>query len=228
MSEPSVILVEDQPILLEETLFQLQCAGIMARGALNGHDLDALLAQVHCDVLILDVNLPGEDGFSIARRLYAPDRRGIIMLTVRDEVEDRLQGRENGADIYLVKPVDSRELVACIRSLYRRLTSIKGDAGWILDIPQRVLIAPDKRRLDLTQQESQILMLLANQPGHVFGRQDVVVALGYKNMDFPEARVNTALYRLRHKLAEFDDGLRIQTWRNRGYSFIGPGIETVR
>lgn len=225
MPDPLVIVVEDQPVLLEETLFQLQCAGIEARGALNGRDLDALLPQTPCNVLILDVNLPGEDGFSIARRLYAPERRGIIMLTVRDDVEDRLQGRENGADIYLVKPVDHRELVACIHSLHRRLAATLDKGDWVLDMPQRLLVAPEGQRLELTPQEAQILLLLLNSPGHVFSRNEIVDTLGYKNMDFPEARVNTALYRLRHKLEEFDEGLRVQTWRNRGYSYIGPAIK---
>ena len=224
MPEPYVIMVEDNPVLLEETLFQLQSMGIAARGVMSGHELDVLLPRVPCNVLIIDVNLPGEDGFSIAKRLFAPERRGIIMLTVRDELEDRLQGRNNGADIYLVKPVDNRELIACIRSLHRRLAQGGNKDVWGLDIAKRTLQSPDGRQLDMTQQEIQMLLTLVNHPGTILGREDIVDALAYKNVDFPEARVNTAMYRLRHKLMEFDDCLRIQTWRNRGYSFIGPSI----
>ena len=227
MPEPNVIMVEDNPVLLDETLFQLQSAGISARGVMSGHELDVLLTQVPCNVLIIDVNLPGEDGFSIAKRLFSPERRGIIILTVRDELEDRLHGRNNGADIYLVKPVDSRELIACIRSLHRRLDQERSKDVWVLDIAKRILLSPRNRQLDMTPQEIQMLLILVNHPGVILGRKDIVDALAYKNVDFPEARVNTAMYRLRHKLMEFDDSLRIQTWRNRGYSFIGPNFKVL-
>ena len=116
-----VMVVEDNPYLLEELLFQLSSTGFSVRGARDGVTMDAMLQDAPCDVLVLDLNLPGEHGYSIARRMCDPARLGIIMLTARDAIEDKLQGFDEGADNYFVKPLDHRELVACILALYRRL-----------------------------------------------------------------------------------------------------------
>lgn len=220
---PRVVVVEDNPAQLAEQLFQLRHAGIVARGAGSAAELDALLAEAPCDVLVLDVNLPGEDGFSIAQRLYAPDRLGIVMLTVRAEVEDRVRGMERGADIYLLKPVDRRELLACIHSLHRRLAP----TPWRLDCLSRELVDADGRVLGLTPQEVKVMRLLLQPPGDICQRNEIVAAFGLEYIDFPEARLNTLLSRLRQKLGGFDPALRIQTWRNSGYSYIGPEIVLV-
>jgi len=220
-----VIVVEDNEFLLEEMLFQLNMQGFAARGAPDAAALDALLALAPCDILVLDLNLPGEDGFSIARRLCDRQRLGIVMLTARDDIEDKLRGFADGADLYLVKPVDRRELAACIRALHRRLVPAAGtDSGWRLQAAQRKLLAPGGQALDLTPQDVQVLALLAEQPGGTCARQALVRALGIDFVNAPEGRINTTVSRLRQKLAAFDAELRIITWRNQGYSYIGPPL----
>ncbi len=219
-----VIVVEDHPGLLEDLVYQLDHAGFEVRGAADGRALDALMAQQGCDILVLDINLPFESGFDIARRLCDRSQRGIIMLTARADLDDKLQGLDYGADLYLVKPIDRRELVACIRSLYRRLSPAPGAPAWRLDLGSRLLHASGGRTLELTQQDTQVLAMLAASPGKVSHRAEVVAALGIDYLSAPDNRINTMVFRLRHKLSGFDPLLQIQTWRNVGYSYVGPAI----
>jgi len=220
-----VIIVEDNPGLLEDLIFQLSHAGFLVRGASDGRQLDELLLHDDCDILVLDLNLPFESGFQIAKRLHGRSSCGIIMLTARGELDDKLQGLENGADIYLVKPIDRRELIGCINSLYRRITPDTNDTGWRFDLGLRLLNAPDGRRLELTPQDAHTLCLLLTRPGQVFNRTEVVEALGIDFLSVPDSRINMVMSRLRQKLANFDPALRIQTWRNAGYSFVGPPFQ---
>jgi two-component system OmpR family response regulator len=225
---PRVILVEDNDPLREEMMFQLQHSGLDARGVRDAPALDKLLAERPCDILVLDLNLPGENGFSIARRLCDRRQRGIIMLTARDEIDDKLRGLEEGADIYLVKPVDRRELLACIRTLFRRVAPEQRaheQSGWFLRGSQRLLISPDGRELELTAQDMTVLNYLLDEAGSTRSRDGLVAALGIDFMHLPDGRVNTVMSRLRQKLAAFDAELRIVTWRNQGYSYVGPALE---
>ena len=223
---PRVVLVEDNDDLREEIVFQLEAEGLSVRGARDAHALDMLLADQRCDILVLDLNLPGEGGFSIARRLCDRQHLGIIMLTARDALDDKLQGFHDGADIYLVKPVDRRELAACIKVLFARVAPA-GDTGpaWRLAAAQRKLLAPDGRVLDLTVQELLVLDFLAQRAGSTRSRADLVRVLGIDFMQAPEGRTNTVISRLRQKLADFDPVLRIVAWRNQGYSYVGPRLD---
>ena len=225
ISAARVIIVEDNPGLLEDLIFQLTHAGFLVRGASDGRRLDALLASEGCDILVLDLNLPFESGFQIASRMHGRSSCGIIMLTARCELEDKLQGLENGADIYLVKPIDRRELIACINSLFRRISPDNNDTGWQLDLGLRILKAPDGRKLELTPQDAQTFFLLLSRPGHIFNRVEVVEALALDFLSVSDSRINMVMSRLRQKLANFDPALRIQTWRNAGYSYVGPPFQ---
>ncbi len=224
-SSARIIVVEDNPGLLEDLVFQLRHAGFAVRGAADGRQLDALLNQEDCDILLLDVNLPFESGFDIARRMRNSGRRGVIMLTARQGLEDKLQGLADGADIYLVKPIDRRELIGCINSLYRRILPEAPHSGWRLNLESRLLTAPDGRELELTPQEARTLNLLLTQPGEIFHRTEVLKSLGIDFAGVPDSRINMVMSRLRLKLANFDPELRIKTWRNAGYNFVGPAFE---
>lgn len=223
-----VIVVEDNVDLREELVFQLDHAGIRTRGARDGQQLDMLLAQSPCDILILDVNLPGEDGFSIAQRLYDPKRLGIVMLTGRRSVEDRIDGLERGADVYLVKPIDRRELLATVRRLYQRLASEIGQPGWRLARISREIRGPNDAYLQLTPQEFVMLSLLLESGSRICSRSEIAETLGISDMSGIDIRINTLMSRLRQRLEEIDPALRIQTWRNQGYSYIGPTIDLTQ
>ena len=118
---PCVVVVDDEPGLRSMIADYLGKQGFAVRMAANGHELDDHLGCDFPDLLILDVNMPGEDGFAIARRVRARTAVPILMLTAADDVVDRVVGLEIGADDYLTKPFDLRELLARIRALLRRV-----------------------------------------------------------------------------------------------------------
>lgn len=219
-----VVIVEDNPLLLEEMVFQQTAAGLAVRGARDATALDQLLREAPCDVLVLDLNLPGESGFSIANRLRDPNRHGIVILSARSAVGDKVDALACGGDQYLVKPVDRRELTATILALYRRLQAGRSQPGWRFELPARTLCAPDGRTLELTPQQTTIFALLVRHAGAVLDRQQMVSGLGIDYVDFPDTRLNTLISRLRQQLEAFDPTLQVRTWRARGYAWIGPPI----
>ena len=121
-ARPAIVVVDDEPDLRVMLADYLGLQGFAVREAESGGALDARLAEAPADLLILDVNMPGEDGFAIVRRLRAAGSPlGILMLTAAGDVPSRLLGLDGGADDYLAKPVELRELLARVRSLLRRM-----------------------------------------------------------------------------------------------------------
>lgn len=226
ITAPRVIIVEDNMDLCEELAFQLERLGMEVRTTHHAAGLDAVMQVFDARVLVLDVQLPDEDGFSIARRMYDPARRGIVMMTARGEVEDRVRGIAGGADAYLVKPVDVRELAAMIRHINRRFVpGVRlAESGWLLDPVAQRLHAPDGETLALAKDEVAVLRHLIEQPGAVFDRDDIVAQLCMGQRGYPEARLNALLCRLRQKLLNFHHSLRLHSWRSRGYAFVGPTV----
>ncbi len=223
----TVTLVEDNLVLFEELLYQLMLVGFDVRGVQNAEDLDVLMQEWQSNIYVLDINLPGEDGFSIAKRLLDRQLRGIIMLTARTDIADKLKGLEDGVDFYLTKPVDWREIAACIKNLYYRLKPENMPLNWVLDLSTRQLTAPVDRVLNLTLYEINMLKLFLENPKKIIDRKTieaVFISSGEDN-DSIYGRINTQMSRLREKLSRFDSSLMIQTHRTVGYAFIGPNIE---
>lgn len=226
-----VALVEDNPDLREEVAFHLSRAGHDVTGLPDGVALDAHLASSPVDVLILDLGLPGEDGLAIAERLRAArPQLPIAMLTARGQVEDRVLGLKTGADIYLVKPVDMRELAAVVESLYRRLQRDPATAGppaeaplWRLDAYTMELRSPTHESVMLTPTEFNLLRELAQVAPEPVPRAKLAAAIGHPEPDFDFRRLETAMSRLRKKIdARCSEGGALRSARNLGYVFAGP------
>jgi DNA-binding response OmpR family regulator len=226
-----VALVEDNPDLREEVVFHLTRHGHAVAGLPDGRALDAHLARHAVDVLILDLGLPGEDGIGIAQRLrHTHPALAIAMLTARGQLEDRLLGLASGADIYLVKPVDMRELSAVVESLYRRLQ--RGTAAppapdaapiWRLDAYTMELRSPRRESVMLTPSEFQLLRELAQAAPEPVTRARLAGAIGHPEPDFDYRRLETAMSRLRKKIdARCSDGGSLRSARNIGYVFAAP------
>ena len=129
-ASPHIVLVDDEEDLREPTAAYLAEQGLVVSEADGGRALDAILADGPVDLVVLDVTMPEEDGFSIARRLRAAGTPiGIVMLTARRDVIDRVVGLELGADDYLMKPFEPRELLARIRSVLRRIAAAPASSG---------------------------------------------------------------------------------------------------
>lgn len=158
-----VAIVEDDAILREELAWFLNMHGCEVLEANSGRGLDDLLPLSSVDTVVLDLNLPGENGFDIAERLkrHRPSL-GIIMLTARSALLDRVKGYSSGADIYLAKPVPGEELLAALMSLRRRLGGQAKPQMWLLD-RERALIRPPSGQADiaLTAKELSFLLLFA-------------------------------------------------------------------
>ena len=158
-----IVVVEDNDALREQLMAFLARPGWRLRGADCGEALDALLRDQSADVVVLDLNLPFEDGTSIARRLrVAFPAMGIVMLTARVRPVDRTNGYASGADVYLTKPTNVEELESVIQNLARRLVPQPGaDSALVLDQTAQCLRLPGGVGIQLSPKEAQLLRLLA-------------------------------------------------------------------
>lgn len=219
-----IIVVEDNADLREEVLFQLQHAGHVAEGAADATAMDALLARGAWDIALVDIGLPGEDGLSIARRLRRDTAMGIVMLTARGGLADRVQSLSEAADAYLVKPVEMPELLAVVASLERRMAPPPADTpAWLLDVARRELRAPDGRAVPLTETEFRLMGAMAWAFPEVATRRALAGALGEEDfVNFDERRLEAAISRLRRKLESGTGESPLRSARGRGYVFAAP------
>jgi two-component system OmpR family response regulator len=213
-----VLLVEDDAVLSDGLTRVLQSHGMQVELAADGLVADKLLLNPRCSVAVLDIGLPGIDGFEVVRRLRARGSQlPVLLLTARDAVDDRVRGLELGADDYLVKPFATAELVARIRALARRNAAPSS----ILTVGQLTL-DPDARRarigqraLDLSVREWAVLEYLLQQVGRVVSKQQIIEAILPWGDDLTTNAVEVYVSRLRLKLA--DAGIEIRTIRGFGY-----------
>jgi len=185
----------------------------------------ALLAREVFDLIILDVMLPDQDGFEVCRSIRRTSEIPILMLTARGEVMDRIIGIELGADDYLAKPFEPRELVARIQAILKRAQSVQPRNGMrvfadlSIDPVQREVRVQD-RPVPLTTMEYQLLELLTGHPGRNFTRDEILNQLKGVNAEEIFTRsVDIAISRLRQKLKPIDC---IKTVWGSGYAFIAP------
>jgi two-component system OmpR family response regulator len=225
----SILLVEDDieiGSLISRYLETNEFEVVVVR---DGVAMDAALAERSFDLMILDLNLPGEDGLSICRRLRAERTLPIVVVTARGEDVDKILGLEMGADDYLTKPFNPRELLARIRSVLRRATAVETTnssrqvyrfAGWTLDLAARDLVGPDGTKTALTGAEFDLLHALCERPNRVLSR-DQLIGLTHGPTEGPfERSIDTLISRLRQKI-EVDPKTPkfIQTVRSEGYIF---------
>ena len=179
----------------------------------------ALLRQGGFDAVILDVMLPEQDGFAVCRAIRAESDVPVVMLTARGDVTDRVVGLELGADDYLPKPFDPRELVARITTVLRRRRTAAPDArlrfdGLVID-PVTRSVERQGAPVELTGTEFELLLLLAREPGRVFSRDDILNQLRGHEAELATRAVDIVVSRLRRKLEPLP---AIKTLRNAGYA----------
>jgi len=218
-----ILVVEDDEEIRSLVAKYLGQNGFEVMLARDGGEMDEVLARAQVDLIVLDVNLPGEDGFAICMRLRNRGRPPVIMLTARGEDTDRILGIELGADDYLVKPFVPRELLARIGAVLRRTApgiepSQKISAycfcGFILEPFARRLLRPTGVRVILTSAEFDLLLTLCRNPGKVFSRDQLKAA------STTERSVDILISRLRQKIEQDPrDPTLIQTVRSMGYTF---------
>jgi DNA-binding response OmpR family regulator len=218
-----IYLIEDQADLREELVVSLAAMGFDIKGYGDAAEFYRALVVERCDIAVIDVGLPGEDGYSVARHLRAAGGIGAVMLTARSSIDDRLRGLQDGADAYLVKPIDVRELAATLRAVARRLSPAaaggKPALGWQLAEGGWILRDPEKRELSLTTAERAFLNCLFEHRGQPVTRDQLISALGGNPQSFDPHRLDSLASRLRRKAAEVGINLPLRAVRNTGYAF---------
>ena len=217
-----ILLVEDEPSAARFIAKGLREAKHAVDIATDGTAASRQCQENDYDAVILDVMLPGKDGLAVCRDLRAAGSDvPVLMLTARDAVEARVQGLDAGADDYLTKPFDFRELLARVRALTRRdrrpLAPGRIEVGPLaIDVAgQRVWI--DGRELELTSREYGLLEYLARRAGEVVGRADIAEHVWDENYDPFSNVVDVYVQRLRRKLDSGDGPSLIRTRRGQGY-----------
>ena len=218
-------LIEDNIEYRDNLAFFLRREGFDIAFESDGHDIDRTLAQHPCDLILLDLGLPGEDGLSIARRLRRQHPAlGIVMLTARGSLGDRLAGLNEGSDAYLVKPVDMLELAATLKAVWRRLTvSVPLTMAWVLMVDTLSIRSPAGKVVSLTVTETELIKTLAHAAPNLVPRDKLSVAMNKTAFDENHRWVEVAFSRLRKKL-DTATGVEspIRSARGQGYVFAAP------
>ena len=237
-STASILIVDDDPKLQQLLSRYLTEQGYVTAVAGDGIEMDAWLLQHQPDLVIMDLMLPGEDGLSLAQRLRNTKNIPIIMLSARGDEVDRIVGLEMGADDYLPKPFNPRELLARIRAVLRRNTaSVQTEnnsskkvitfSEFKLDTKRKLLFKSNEE-IELTTGEMTLLIVFAQHPDHVLSRNQLMDMLTGHNHEPFDRSIDVRITRLRQKIEHNPSSPRfIRTVWGQGYRFTpegnGPG-----
>ncbi|KAA5604206.1 response regulator transcription factor [Roseospira marina] len=232
----TVLVVDDDPITRDVLSAALEASGLHTLTASDGAEMARIIERAPVDVILLDIGMPGKDGFTITRELRDTSDVGLIIVTARDSREDRLAGLELGADDYVVKPVDEAELIIRVRNLLRRLDSAAGRrageeprwrrfGSWDMDLHTRTLSRRDGTDIRLTAAEFDLLTAFVENAGEVMTRQQLLT--GHRPVPFEptERTVDVLVRRLRQKLEDDPSQPRlIVTVHRAGYIFTADVV----
>ncbi|GAC1473427.1 MAG: response regulator transcription factor [Candidatus Dormibacteraceae bacterium] len=217
-----VLVVDDEPMMVNFLRTGLRYEGFEVMGAGDGNAALELAQSFRPDLVILDLRMPGADGYEVCRRLRGDPDLGIIMLTAKDETKDRILGLDLGADDYLVKPFDFDELLSRIRALLRRLKKPLADTlicgPLALDCKRRRLTFAGKEVL-VTARELDLMTFFMQHPRQVLTRQLILDRVWGADFYGSDANVEVYIGYLRTKLGDSGRNL-IQTIRGVGYQLV--------
>ena len=222
---PLVYLVDDDEDFREEMIFGLSRLGLNVHGFGSAAALYRAYAAMPSGIVVLDIGLKGEDGLSVAAHLRASQSIGIVMATARGSVDDRVAGLEKGADAYLVKPVDVRELAATVIAVHNRVNRHRKVPPspqipqWALVEGGWTLIDGLGHRLRLTVSEQLLLGCLFRERGNTVERRALVEAMGADIYDFNYAHLDTIVSRLRRRANKSNMLLPLHAIRGQGFTF---------
>jgi two-component system OmpR family response regulator len=227
-SEPHILVVDDDAGLRQHISAYLAEHSLAVEVAQNAAEMEQILSTKPIEVVVLDVMMPGEDGLSICRRLAARNGPPVIMLSAMGEEVDRIVGLELGADDYLAKPCNPRELLARIRAVLRRREEGGGRlsadlgysfAGFQLDMSRRQLKAPNGVLVLLTAGEFALLLAFLAHPNRVLSRDELLERARGGEADVFDRAIDVQISRLRRKLHACTERELILTYRGSGYMF---------
>jgi DNA-binding response OmpR family regulator len=222
-----IVIVEDDPDvarIIEQVLSDFAFRTVWCRSA---GDLLRRLRSLAPDLCIIDLGLPDMDGLEVMQRVRAQSACGIVILTGRAHVSDRVMGLELGADDYVLKPFEPRELVARVRSILRRRETGGADnsqrqiaefAGWRFNLANNTLTAPDGNEEVLSTSEAELLRVFVNQPNRILQREQL---MGSRDISPTDRSIDVRISRLRRKIEpDQNEPAIIKTVYGAGYLFL--------
>lgn len=215
-----ILVIEDEKLLADSLKQLLESKGFQVEVAYDGETGEEYAELGIYDLLILDVMMPGMDGYQVARRVRAKRiTTSILMLTARSDVEDRIQGLKSGADYYLTKPFDTRELLACINTLLRRQGKQVDElvfGNTALDLDTCNLICGDKS-VRLSAREFDVMRFLLQSQDRVLPKEMILARVWGYDSNAVENHVEVYIGFLRKKLKAIGSNVRIEAIRRLGY-----------
>ena len=232
-SQTHILVVDDEPEIRDMIQEYLELRGFQVTPLDGGEALRATIAEQPADLVLLDINMPGEDGLSLARFLRETSTVGVIMLTAAGEVVDRVIGLEIGADDYLAKPVDLRELLARVKAVLRRLQAAREGAAapateadeiafgrCRLNLASHKLTDEAGDEIPLTSMEFDLLKAFADHPNRILSRDQLLDMAHNRGWEPFDRSIDIRIARIRRKI-EADPGKPqvIKTIRGAGYMY---------
>lgn len=230
---PTVAIIEDNADLREELIFFLQHKKFSVWGAESAEIFWKQLHNNHTDIVLVDLALPGEDGFSVVEHLNKIGGRGVIIITARGQQQERLQGLSLGADLFLVKPVNFAELAVAISTLWKRLAQSPAtplsqssyNDGWQLLKTEQILCSPRGEQLKLSAKEYLFMQTLGRHANEVLSREELH-NLMFEYEELPDLhRIDVILNRLRNKAKSKEVALPVRSIFGKGLVFKGKITE---
>nr|WP_136251006.1 two-component system response regulator ArcA [Ningiella ruwaisensis] len=231
MQTPNILIVEDEVVTRTTLKSLFEAEGYNVFEAENGEEMHGFFENNAIDVVIMDINLPGKNGLILAREVRDRKNVGLIFLTGRDNDVDRILGLEIGADDYLTKPFNPRELTIRTRNLLSRTSNAAEDDdlpskvkfnGWTLDGDSRSLISPKGNEFRLPRSEFRALHLFLSNPGKILTREQLIMEMTGRELRPNDRTVDVTIRRIRkHFESEPNDEELIVTIHGEGYRFCG-------
>lgn len=231
MQTPVILVVEDEEVTRLNLVSLFQGEGYDVIEAINGEEMHKKLEENQVNLIVMDINLPGKNGLILARELRQKENIGLIFLTGRDSEVDRILGLEIGADDYLTKPFNPRELTIRARNLLSRTSaqpvieehkSVLKFNGWTLDENSRNLTSPSGLARRLPKGEYRALRLMLDTPGKIFTREQLIRHMTGRDLRPNDRTVDVTIRRIRkHFESDIDSPELISTIHGEGYRFVG-------
>ena len=230
MQKPHILIVEDEDVTRFNLRNLFEAEGYQVSESTDGESMDTQLKKNTINLVIMDINLPGKNGLLLARELTSNNDMGLIFLTGRDSDIDKILGLEIGADDYLTKPFNPRELTIRARNILNRIGQTKNETEkavitfneWSLDGNSRKMTAPDGQVLAIPRGEYRALRLLIENTGQIVTRQQLIKEMTGRDLRSNDRTVDVTIRRLRKHFESIPDAPElINKIHGEGYRFVG-------
>ena len=230
MQKPHILIVEDEDVTRFNLRNLFEAEGYTVSEAVDGDSMERALKSNIINLVILDINLPGKNGLLLARELTRTNNLGLIFLTGRDSDIDKVLGLEIGADDYLTKPFNPRELTIRARNILNRMSSSQSEGNnaivsfnqWSLDGNSRKITTPDNTVISIPRGEYRALRLLIANAGKIVTRQQLIKEMTGRDLRENDRTVDVTIRRLRKHFESVENAQElINTIHGEGYRFIG-------